>query len=99
MAWLYPQALGDIFFASWVSYITTDGQSASLSWCQAPIWGIWPDFYYYQTIARLLSDEREGLSFTMYIVQYMYILHNSPTEPHTAIFTVITPHIKVFRLH
>jgi hypothetical protein len=25
----------------WVSYITTDGQSASLSWCQAPIWGLW----------------------------------------------------------
>jgi hypothetical protein len=22
------------------SYVTTDGQSASLSWCQAPIWGL-----------------------------------------------------------
>jgi hypothetical protein len=22
----------------------TDGQSASLSWCQAPIWNSWPDF-------------------------------------------------------
>jgi hypothetical protein len=28
------------------SYITTDGQSASLSWCQAPIWVTRPDFYY-----------------------------------------------------
>jgi hypothetical protein len=64
----------------WVSYITTDGQSASLSWCQAPIWGLRPDFYYCQTIAVLfmwgaLSDERTGLSFTMYNVQYVYILH------------------------
>jgi hypothetical protein len=33
-----------------LSYITTDGQSASLSWYQAPIWGFWPDFYYCQTI-------------------------------------------------
>jgi hypothetical protein len=62
------------------SYITTDGQSASLSWCQAPIWGLGPDFYYCQTIAGLLmrgslSDERTGLSFTMYSVQYVYILH------------------------
>jgi hypothetical protein len=30
------------------SYGTTDGQSASLSWCQAPIWGTWPDLYYSQ---------------------------------------------------
>jgi hypothetical protein len=48
----------------------TDGQSASLSWYQAPIWGIWPDFYYCHTIAGLwiwgaLSDERTGLSFTI----------------------------------
>jgi hypothetical protein len=25
------------------SYVTTDCQSASLSWCQAPIWGLRPD--------------------------------------------------------
>jgi hypothetical protein len=36
------------------SYITTDGQSASLSWCQAPIWALRPDFYYCQTVAGLL---------------------------------------------
>jgi hypothetical protein len=33
-----------------LSYITTDVQSASLSWYQAPIWGLWPDFSYCQTI-------------------------------------------------
>jgi hypothetical protein len=46
-----------------LSYITTDGQSASLSCYEAPIWGLWPDFYYCQTTAGLLiwgalSDER-----------------------------------------
>jgi hypothetical protein len=44
------------------SYVTTDGQSASLSWNKAPIWGLQPDFYYCQTVAGLLmwdalSDE------------------------------------------
>jgi hypothetical protein len=62
------------------SYITTDGQSASLSWYREPIWGLRPDFYYCQTISGLLirgtlSDDRTGLSFTMYNVQYVYILH------------------------
>jgi hypothetical protein len=52
------------------SYVTTDGQSASLSWNKAPIWGLRPDLYYCQTIAGLLmwgafSDERTGLSFTV----------------------------------
>jgi hypothetical protein len=27
-------------------YVTTDGQSASLSWNKAPTWGLRPDFYY-----------------------------------------------------
>jgi hypothetical protein len=43
-------------------------QSASPSWCQAPIWGLRPDHYYCHTVAGLLmwgalSDERTGLSF------------------------------------
>jgi hypothetical protein len=28
------------------SYVTTDGQPASLSWSKAPIWGLRPDLYY-----------------------------------------------------
>jgi hypothetical protein len=49
------------------SYVTTDGQSASLSWREAHIWGPRPDFYYCQTLADLLmwgalSDEMTGLS-------------------------------------
>jgi hypothetical protein len=51
-------------------YVTTDGQSASLSWCQAPIWGSRPDLYYCQTVASFLmwdalSDERTGLALTI----------------------------------
>jgi hypothetical protein len=51
------------------SYVTTDGQSASLSWNKAPIWGLRPDFHDCQTVAGLLmwgalSDEMTGLSFT-----------------------------------
>jgi hypothetical protein len=50
--------------------LTTDVQSASVSWCQAPIWGPRPDFYYCQTVEGLfiwgaLSDKRMGLPFTI----------------------------------
>jgi hypothetical protein len=52
------------------SYVTTDGQSASLSWIKTPIWGLRLHFYYCQAVADLLmwdafSDERTGLSFTI----------------------------------
>jgi hypothetical protein len=36
------------------SYVTTDDQSASLSWNKAPMCGLRPEFYYYQTVAGLL---------------------------------------------
>jgi hypothetical protein len=38
-----------------LGYFVTEGQSPSLSWCQAPIWGPCPDFYYCQTFAVFLS--------------------------------------------
>jgi hypothetical protein len=58
----------------WVWHVTTDGQSASLSWYKAPNWGLRPDFYFRSeygirlTVTFLipwvaLSDERMGLSF------------------------------------
>jgi hypothetical protein len=45
------------------SYVTTDGQSSSLTWDEAPIWGLRPDIYYCLTVTGLLmcgvfSDER-----------------------------------------
>jgi hypothetical protein len=51
-------------------YVTTDVQSASVSWIKAPIWGLRPDFYYCQRVAGLLmwgalSNERAGLSHTI----------------------------------
>jgi hypothetical protein len=60
------------------SYVTTDGQLASLSWCQAPIWDL--RFLFYLTVACLLmwgalSHKRMGLSSTVYNVQYIYILY------------------------
>jgi hypothetical protein len=61
------------------SYVTTDVQSASLSWCQAPIWDWRPDIFFGLTVAGLLmwgalSDEMTSISFTIYNVQYIYIL-------------------------
>jgi hypothetical protein len=49
------------------SYVTTDGQSASLFWNKAPIWDLRSNFYYCHTVAvsliwSALSDERTGLS-------------------------------------
>jgi hypothetical protein len=49
----YPPPHGCLIQQS-ESYITIDGQLASLSWNKAYIWGLRPDFYYYQTIAGLL---------------------------------------------
>jgi hypothetical protein len=48
----------------------TDGQSASLPWNEAPIWGLRPDFYYCQTVVGLLiwsalSDEGTGLALAI----------------------------------
>jgi hypothetical protein len=50
--------------------VTIDGPSTRLSWNKAPVWGLRPDFYYCQTVARLsilgaLCEERTGLSFTI----------------------------------
>jgi hypothetical protein len=52
------------------SYVTTAGQSISLSWNKTAIWGLRTGFYYCQTVAGLLmwaalSDERTDLSFTI----------------------------------
>jgi hypothetical protein len=70
----------ELFFKSRSKiYVTTDGQSASLSWNKAPIWSLRPDFHYCETIAGLLiwgvlSDERTGLSLTIYNIFTFYML-------------------------
>jgi hypothetical protein len=53
------------------SYVTTDGQSASLSWNKAPIWGLRPDFYYCET-ARVCW--RGALSLTRGQVCRLHLL-------------------------
>jgi hypothetical protein len=42
------------------SYITTDGQSASLSCNKAPIWGLWPDFITVWQSSRVLCYDRRS---------------------------------------
>jgi hypothetical protein len=80
---LVTQALG----TQSQSYVTTVGQSASLSWNKAPIWGLRPDLYYCQLQAcwhgalsltrgrvyRLLESRSAVISLlSLWIV---YILH------------------------
>jgi hypothetical protein len=51
------------------SYVTANSQLISLYWCQAPIRGPWPEYYYCQSIMGLLmqstlSNKWLGLKFT-----------------------------------
>jgi hypothetical protein len=48
---LSPTELLDYSKSQSQSHVTTDDQSASLSWNKAPICGLRPDFHYWQTIA------------------------------------------------
>jgi hypothetical protein len=69
--WVYKQSQSQ-------SCITIDGQSPSLSWNKTSVWGLRPDLNYCQAIACLLmwgvlSDERLGMSFAMYNVQYLHL--------------------------
>jgi hypothetical protein len=68
--WLPSDSLSNSYLSRSQTYVTTDGQSASLSWCQAPVWGQRPDFYYSQTVTGFslrgaLSSERTCLPFTV----------------------------------
>jgi hypothetical protein len=40
------------------SYVTTNGQPTSLSWNQAPFWGLCPDLYYCLTVVGFLMRGR-----------------------------------------
>jgi hypothetical protein len=67
------------------SYVTTDGQPASLSWNKAPFWGLRPDLYYCLTIAALLIwgalfDERMGLSFQFKLVLASAVIFGSESR-------------------
>jgi hypothetical protein len=61
------------------SYVTTDDQSASLSWNKAPIWGLRPELYYCQTVAGLLIPELESeLLYNWRFTAYQFVLEPSP---------------------
>jgi hypothetical protein len=90
-----------------LSYITTDGQSASLSWYQAPIWGLWPNVYYCQTIEgfwygapSLTRGQVCLLQCTMFNIQYILLSQSwdSPNlEDQVPVF--ISPRKRVARLY
>jgi hypothetical protein len=59
------------------SYVTTDGQSASLSWHKAPMWGLRPDFYYCQIVAGLLMWDAPLTRGRVYCLQLLLVLASS----------------------
>jgi hypothetical protein len=63
----YYLNLYTIYTSQSKSCVTADGQSASLSWNKAPIWGLRPDFYYCQTVAGLLGRSlwRDNCSWSL----------------------------------
>jgi hypothetical protein len=73
----------------------TDSQLASLSWCQTPIWDLRPDFFFLGglTVVGLLmwsalSDERKGMSLTLYNVQYSVSTTLCSSQSQTYVMTV-----------
>jgi hypothetical protein len=78
------------------SYVATDGQSVSLSWCQAPIWGPRQNFYYCQTVAGLLmwgalSNERTGLSFAIAVRIHSQVRFPRDSWPHFIVLDLRLP--------
>jgi hypothetical protein len=77
VAQLYPQTLDYNNTSQSQNYITIDSQSASPSWCQAPIWDQRPGFpilplIIFYTVSGLLmwgslSDEKSGLYFSVFV--------------------------------
>jgi hypothetical protein len=62
------------------SYVTTDGQSASLSWCQAPIWDLRPKSRPRRSRRLLPASSRHAHSW-----------HQAPLGPMAIICSVSTP--------
>jgi hypothetical protein len=87
--WLYPT---DNWIPEPEPYITTDDQSASLSWNKAPIWGLRSDLSDCQTVAGLLmwgalSDGRTGVAYNCcWSSRAQSFLGPSPVELMTIIY-------------
>jgi hypothetical protein len=94
------------------SHVTTDDQSASLSWNKAPIWGLRPDFHHCQTIAGYASGWTQQKTSPPTIQQSFYChgmlpsdrlgivsAGNVSTEPlpsNACSFTVTVLHVTIF---
>jgi hypothetical protein len=60
-------------------YFVTDGQSANLSRCLAPVWGPWPDLYYGRTFeVFMLRGALPGERMDPYFI-HTVCCHSSPS--------------------
>jgi hypothetical protein len=67
----------------WRSFVTTDAQSATPSWCPAPIWNPWPDFCFlsyncgFLCVGRLLLRENLLLQLLLGLARAVTLRSNS----------------------
>jgi hypothetical protein len=64
------------------SYVTTDGESASLSWCQAPIWELSPDLFsvWQLRVCWWLHSDLNGLWYRVSVSKEMFVNHSYPQK-------------------
>jgi hypothetical protein len=78
---LYPSPLSVQALSSQSQYFTTDGQSASLSWCQGPIWDLRPNFFLsdscgFVDVGYPLWQEDGSVFYNVqYIITFYMLLH------------------------
>jgi hypothetical protein len=101
-----PASTRVILYADSESYVTTDGQPASLSWSKAPIWGLRPDLHYlcesyalafvgrpvWREIGSVLSWVRIPCDLRLYFtVSHLRILFSSPPTARRVTLEVFDP--------
>jgi hypothetical protein len=112
LRWRYstPPPHGNLLWSDLIServsqsqfYVTTDGQSVSISWNKAPILGLWQIFI---TVKQLrgffmwdaLSVERTGLSFTIAAGLASAVIFGS--ESHGTHDHILLSHVRDFPFH
>jgi hypothetical protein len=76
------------------SYVTTDGQSASLSWNKAPIWGLRPDLYYCLTVTGFFDVVK--VKSQMYICIFLLYILGSDLIENMSIAKEWTPTVMMY---
>jgi hypothetical protein len=92
------------------SYVTTDGQSASVSSNKAPIWGLWTDFCYCQTVfgsfsgpspvglATLFTVSDSRLPFSLPPTTRRVTVEVSTPPPHGTSVTSLLPEFSLYNV-